>query len=915
MQLDDEILRHIRQRTPSPHHHPNDTPLFHDTSAAIADLSQQTAAVQARAEASESVVEDVCRDIRQYDLAKRHLTEAIEALRGLSHLMDTAEELQAVAETRRYDLATPLYVTTSRLLDKFARFHHVPKVAEMRGRFAAITTMFRNMLLEDFRKLSVGKEVSSPSMLSNLAPAVDLVAAMGDETTREVIQLVCDREVAAYADIYGNAGVTGRLENVENRLAFVRVQVVEKAAQWALFPRAWGVESLLATLLAKITRAHLAELLDAHGKTAKPPIILKALREAVALERDLQRHLRASSVSLDEERDPTSLSRSSDQNHRAAAMVTASRAIRDKYRPEIGSLSGSNSNDAHHARSNLPSMVPTPTAPSFKGFISRAFEGHLDSYVDLERQQLAQQLKALMARETFQQPKSSEGVLPAADLLFSHIKDSLARVRDLGSYAAVLAVSAVWFETLTTFARELGGHLPRALRAPRPTGGPSREVGIFSTTLETTWPSDVAPESHAVPSWYVACADDDLHRCGLIASTADYCDGTAAGLGEAAGRVLGDVSPISSMTTSSDNHHTQINATRMMAAAAGEPREAFAKLKTTALATAATALETRLDAGLRALRDSIAAGFWVNLDTVGDQGPWVTCVVMDFRAAMLVLQGGGGGGGGGPATGAGGPAGRAEGGGGLQPSPPLPLSGEDLAWVLDRAIYRWLSRLTLLVRSLGSHGVEVMGLQQLLLDVQALQAALLHLTSFTSSPSSTTSTSTTQRLIQHHLGRLTVQIKVSLAPSRDAAVDLLVTMRAHELPDITIDDLTVVVDLQSRLKDKKDEERFVARAETELGVRYVPSKRVATTTAASAAAAAAAPVQPWVGGGRAGGFSGTSRPSSSAATPRFASQVKRWAADKFGAEGVGGITGGGVGSRATATGQKSNVWKNFFQRT
>ena len=383
MQLDDEILRHIRQRTPSPHHHPNDTPLFHDTSAAIADLSQQTAAVQARAEASESVVEDVCRDIRQYDLAKRHLTEAIEALRGLSHLMDTAEELQAVAETRRYDLATPLYVTTSRLLDKFARFHHVPKVAEMRGRFAAITTMFRNMLLEDFRKLSVGKEVSSPSMLSNLAPAVDLVAAMGDETTREVIQLVCDREVAAYADIYGNAGVTGRLENVENRLAFVRVQVVEKAAQWALFPRAWGVESLLATLLAKITRAHLAELLDAHGKTAKPPIILKALREAVALERDLQRHLRASSVSLDEERDPTSLSRSSDQNHRAAAMVTASRAIRDKYRPEIGSLSGSNSNDAHHARSNLHSMVPTPTAPSFKGFISRAFEGHLDSYVSL----------------------------------------------------------------------------------------------------------------------------------------------------------------------------------------------------------------------------------------------------------------------------------------------------------------------------------------------------------------------------------------------------------------------------------------------------------------------------------------------------------------------------------------------------
>lgn len=55
-----------------------------------------------------------------------------------------------------------------------------------------------------------------------LKGAVAVVEAMGWEMQGEVVRRVCDREVAAYAQIYALAGSGGRIENVGNRFDFIR---------------------------------------------------------------------------------------------------------------------------------------------------------------------------------------------------------------------------------------------------------------------------------------------------------------------------------------------------------------------------------------------------------------------------------------------------------------------------------------------------------------------------------------------------------------------------------------------------------------------------------------------------------------------------------------------------------------------
>lgn len=52
----------------------------------ISELAVRIKEIQAKAEASEALVQEICRDIKKLDYAKKHLTNAITALRRLAML-------------------------------------------------------------------------------------------------------------------------------------------------------------------------------------------------------------------------------------------------------------------------------------------------------------------------------------------------------------------------------------------------------------------------------------------------------------------------------------------------------------------------------------------------------------------------------------------------------------------------------------------------------------------------------------------------------------------------------------------------------------------------------------------------------------------------------------------------------------
>ena len=49
------------------------------------------------------------------------------------------------------------------------RFSGIPKIAELRGRFGAISALLRQMVLDDFRRLGVGKDGTGEQVLEQVS--------------------------------------------------------------------------------------------------------------------------------------------------------------------------------------------------------------------------------------------------------------------------------------------------------------------------------------------------------------------------------------------------------------------------------------------------------------------------------------------------------------------------------------------------------------------------------------------------------------------------------------------------------------------------------------------------------------------------------------------------------------------------
>jgi uncharacterized protein YecA (UPF0149 family) len=66
------------------------------------ELTQKISEMKEKAEQSEVMVQEICRDIKKLDFAKKHITTTITALHRLAMLVSAVEQLQAMAAKRQY---------------------------------------------------------------------------------------------------------------------------------------------------------------------------------------------------------------------------------------------------------------------------------------------------------------------------------------------------------------------------------------------------------------------------------------------------------------------------------------------------------------------------------------------------------------------------------------------------------------------------------------------------------------------------------------------------------------------------------------------------------------------------------------------------------------------------------------------
>ena len=313
--LDASILETVREQSTAGSLAAKD---IADAKDSIGDLQGKIIEIKKKAEASEQMVADICSDIRQLDVAKRHLTGTIQSLHRLKTLVSAVEQVKVHVAARNYFEAAPLFDCAVQLLLQFSDYLHVPKIKELSHAVDAIRGDLRAKVTDDFELLldtvtpaglpgsaaaqggggEGGFDPSAPRDLredniKTLEGACDAVDALGSSVRKDILRSFIRKQLKPYIMLFrqGLGGPGDTLHpGVEQRYAWFRAaQAAVDERYGRVLPKRWRVEHRIAIEFCEGTRTDVERLLSQYEPPSSVPAedLLKALLKTHNFEKDL----------------------------------------------------------------------------------------------------------------------------------------------------------------------------------------------------------------------------------------------------------------------------------------------------------------------------------------------------------------------------------------------------------------------------------------------------------------------------------------------------------------------------------------------------------------------------------------------------------------------------------------------------
>jgi len=420
----------------------------------VRELFERISAIKAKAEQSEELVSDVCRDIKSLDIAKRNLTLTVTALKRLVMLVTALEQLRTQASCRQYDEAAGLIHAVEELAGHFLELRHVARVADLLERKAGVLGDLRQQLLDDYASL-LGGAARQDLPEGWGAAAASCVDALGPSMRREVVTQFCLRILEDYKEIFQPPKEASQLETAERRYAWLKRAVRDYEERHAhTFPSEWRVQCGLCMHFCHVTRQHLVEVLSMTSHMVDPELMVRVLRKSIDFENELARKYPA-----DERPAPA---------EKSGAASTAGLGL--KYPDAMGKARpAAVADDGEDAE----------FAPRFKGIISECFDAYLGTWVRHEERQLLEEMSrgtAPGADEVIEQGGGDEEdddgsfepklLYKSATTLFASMKGSMTKCAGFSTHNTLFDVFQVFRKAMSQYTDRLEKQLPKVTSAP-----------------------------------------------------------------------------------------------------------------------------------------------------------------------------------------------------------------------------------------------------------------------------------------------------------------------------------------------------------------------------------------------------------------------------------------------------------------
>lgn len=542
---------------------------------AVEELMYKIREIKSKAEQSETMVQEICRDIKKLDFAKKHITTTITALHRLTMLVSAVEQLQVMASKRQYKEAAAQLEAVNQLCSHFEAYRDIPKITELREKFKNIKQLLKSHVFSDFSSLGTGKETEEANLLQHLSDACLVVDALEPSVREELVNNFCSRELTSYEQIFEGAELA-KLDKTERRYAWIKRRIRTNEDTWKIFPPSWHVPYRLCIQFCKKTRKQLEVILDYLKEKPDVGTLLMALQRTREFEDELAEKFGGGTRSREIGNEIEEIGKENNGQNVSD--------IRKKYEKKFAANQGSVPEEKD---GNKDLSVPG-AGFNFHGIISSCFEPHLIVYIELEQKTLMENLEKLVQEETWDIEEGGQNnVLTSSMQLFLIIKRSLKRCSNLTKNQTLLNLFKVFERVLKAYAAKLKARLPK--------GG----MGIVAAATGM--------------DGQIKTSDRDERVICFIVNSAEYCQITSGELAESVSKII---------------DHQLATGVDMSAV-----EEEFSGLITEALMTLVHGVETKFDAEMAAMTRVP----WATLESVGDQSEYVNGINMILSSSIPAL--------------------------------------------------------------------------------------------------------------------------------------------------------------------------------------------------------------------------------------------------------------------------------------
>lgn len=414
-----------------------------ESSIAIQDLFTKIQEIKTKADNSERMVNDICRDIRDLDYAKRNLSTTTKALSNLQTIVQEMERLKTMLERRNYSEVANLTEAVKEILRLFVDWKQIDRVKELQSAFDGIKRNIRTQVFNEFEHIDANR--MARDQLENLRDACFVIDAMGEDTRKDFIAQWTGRQLGVYDLKFKPGSPEAQLDAVDSRYQWFLAWNAHFEEHFAkVFPPYWRVSEAVAFEFCLRTNVVMLDLLEKTKATLNVNALKVALKRTLKFEQALAGYFSKQVVLIPIEDLERELRGGSEA---PAAPATASNADAEAIISQMGQATRT---------SQTHDEVTAQVMQKFRGVISMCFEAYMYLYVESQQAAVQSRFNDLLAEEKWSVEESAHSkVLTSARGLFDTLSKARKRVANLNQSGAFFDVFGIFKKFMSEYADRL----------------------------------------------------------------------------------------------------------------------------------------------------------------------------------------------------------------------------------------------------------------------------------------------------------------------------------------------------------------------------------------------------------------------------------------------------------------------------